>query len=166
MCKAELRRGRLSFDGGGVRPRERGDAGLVRLERLHRERAERVDMPVSGGVDRHRIHAPVARRVHQRIAARHRPGDPLALLLEAGAALHRQRRVASELDAPHRVAEARDWYRLYKTAEGKGENEYGMGGRAIDGAEALRVAVGTHGLWRDWVDGKAKCDFDGEACWK
>ena len=47
-----------------------------------------------------------------------------------------------------------------KTAEGKGENEYGMGGRAIDGDEALRVAVGTHGLWRDWVDGKAKCDFD------
>ena len=70
-------------------------------------------------------------------------------------------------DVPRdRVAEARDWYRLYKTAEGKGENEYGMGGRAIDGDEALRVAVGTHGLWRDWVDGKAKCDFDGEACWK
>ena len=67
---------------------------------------------------------------------------------------------------PYRVAEARDWYRLYKTAEGKGENEYGMGGRAIDGAEALRVAVGTHDLLRDWVDGKAKCDFDGEACWK
>ena len=44
--------------------------------------------------------------------------------------------------------------------------QYGMGGRAIDGDEALRVAVGTHGLWRDWVDGKAKCDFDGEACWK
>ena len=70
-------------------------------------------------------------------------------------------------DVPRdRVAEARDWYRLYKTAEGKGENEYGMGGRAIDGDEALRVAVGTHRLWRDWVDGKAKCDFDGEACWK
>ena len=48
-------------------------------------------------------------------------------------------------DVPRdRVAEARDWYRLYKTAEGKGENEYGMGGRAIDGDEALRVAVGTH----------------------
>ena len=44
-----------------------------------------------------------------------------------------------------RVAEARDWYRLYKTAEGKGENEYGMGGRAIDGevSAGRRAAQGA-----------------------
>jgi len=64
-----------------------------------------------------------------------------------------------------RVAEAREWYRLYKTAEGKGENAYGLGGRALDAAEALPVAVGTHGLWRDWVEGRAECSFDGEKCW-
>ena len=27
-----------------------------------------------------------------------------------------------------RVSEVREWYRMYKTAEGKGENKYGLGG--------------------------------------
>ena len=29
-----------------------------------------------------------------------------------------------------RVSEVREWYRMYKTAEGKGENTYGLDGAA------------------------------------
>lgn len=37
-----------------------------------------------------------------------------------------------------RVDEVREWYRMYKTAEGKGVNEYGLDGKAVNAAHARR----------------------------
>jgi len=64
-----------------------------------------------------------------------------------------------------RVNEVREWYRLYKTAEGKGENEYGLDGRAVDAQHALSVAVGTHAYWKKAREGSASCEFKKQACW-
>jgi len=65
-----------------------------------------------------------------------------------------------------RVNAVRDWFRLYKTAEGKPENEYGLGGRAVDREHAMRVAHQTHAHWRHFVDGQKPCDFDKNGpCW-
>jgi len=64
-----------------------------------------------------------------------------------------------------RVNEVREWYRMYKTAEGKGENEYGLGGRAVDAKHALSVAVGTHEHWKTARKGGASCEFKKKACW-
>ena len=55
-----------------------------------------------------------------------------------------------------RVNEVREWYRMYKTAEGKGENEYGLDGRAVDAAHALRVAQHTHTFWAQMMAKAAK----------
>mmetsp|Transcript_9288 Transcript_9288/g.29686 ORF Transcript_9288/g.29686 Transcript_9288/m.29686 type:complete len:277 (-) Transcript_9288:135-965(-) len=63
-----------------------------------------------------------------------------------------------------RLGEVRDWYRMYKTAEGKGENEYGLGGQPIGAAQALDVARQTHALWGS-PTGRAQCTFNGERCW-
>jgi len=64
-----------------------------------------------------------------------------------------------------RVSEVREWFRMYKTAEGKGENKFGLDERAIDAAHALRVAKGTHELWAAARKGATSCKFKKEACW-
>lgn len=65
---------------------------------------------------------------------------------------------------PKRLEEVREWYRMYKTAEGKGENEYGLGGEAIDAAAAMAVARGTHKFWKA-PEGRTQCEFKGQTCW-
>lgn len=42
----------------------------------------------------------------------------------------------------------REWFRMYKTAEGKGENKFGLREQAMDAAFAMRVAEHTHETWR------------------
>jgi len=64
-----------------------------------------------------------------------------------------------------RVNEVREWYRNYKTAEGKGLNNYGLDGRAVDAAHALRVAKHTNTLWSRAHKGKSRCSFKKQACW-
>lgn len=64
-----------------------------------------------------------------------------------------------------RVDEVREWFRLYKTAEGKPENNYAFDGRAVGAAHAMRVAQRTHDYWRALVDEKAECLFESSACW-
>ena len=71
-----------------------------------------------------------------------------------------------------RVSEVREWYRMYKTAEGKGENTYGLDGRAVDAAHALRTAEHTHTFWANMMAKAAKgkpgggCAFGKHgACW-
>lgn len=54
-------------------------------------------------------------------------------------------------------------YRMYKTAEGKGENKYGLDERAVDAAHALRVAQHTHKFWADMM-GKAEGGTRGGGC--
>ena len=48
----------------------------------------------------------------------------------------------------NRVDELREWFRLYKTAEGKGENKFGLGEKAMGAEFALKVARHTHDTWR------------------
>lgn len=48
---------------------------------------------------------------------------------------------------PGKVDEVRQWFRLYKTAEGKGENEYGYDGEAKDKDFALKVIDETYESW-------------------
>lgn len=66
--------------------------------------------------------------VRQVIVAR--PEHPLALT---------QGIVDLQLLAPHVVNEIREWFRTYKTFEGKGLNEFGFGGRCLTSAEAAEV---------------------------
>lgn len=53
-----------------------------------------------------------------------------------------------ELVMPGKIDAVRDWFRLYKTAEGKGENEYGYGGEAKDVQFAMSIIDETHGSWK------------------
>lgn len=56
-----------------------------------------------------------------------------------------------------RVDEIRNWFKMYKTAEGKPENVYALDGKAVDPEHALRVAKRTHQHWKDFVNGETKC---------
>lgn len=62
-----------------------------------------------------------------------------------------------------RVSEVREWFRLYKTAEGKGENKYGLDERAVNAAHAMRAATRNHEAWKA-MRGR-KCEFKKEKCW-
>lgn len=42
----------------------------------------------------------------------------------------------------------RDWFRLYKTAEGKGENRYGYNGQYLDRNKAIQVIKECHEAWK------------------
>lgn len=59
---------------------------------------------------------------------------------------------------PGRVDDVREWFRLYKTAEGKGENEYGYGGEAKGLEFALNVVDVAHQSWADLRSGKISND--------
>jgi len=50
---------------------------------------------------------------------------------------------------PNRIDEVREWYRVYKLAEGKAENEYAYEGRALNAEEAYRIVDLTHRQWRE-----------------
>ena len=65
-----------------------------------------------------------------------------------------------------RVSEVREWYRMYKTAEGKGENTFALGGAAVGAAKAREIATHTHARWRALaLERTAACEFDGAPCW-
>lgn len=55
---------------------------------------------------------------------------------------------------PGKVDEVREWFRMYKTAEGKGENEYAYDGKAMDRDFSLNVIAETHKSWIDLRSGK------------
>jgi inorganic pyrophosphatase len=64
------------------------------------------------------------------------------------------------------LGEIRQWFKMYKTAEGKSENVFALDGKAVDADHALRVAQRTHKHWRDFVDGNSRCftNCDGRHC--
>ena len=64
-----------------------------------------------------------------------------------------------------RVDEVREWYRVYKTAEGKGYNKYGLDGRAVSAKHALATAKVTHEHWAAAKKGESPCDFKKKKCW-
>jgi len=61
-------------------------------------------------------------------------------------------------DVPEdRMGEIRNWFKLYKRAEGKPENVFSLDGRAVDPDHALRVARRTHQHWKNLVNGRSVC---------
>lgn len=61
---------------------------------------------------------------------------------------------------PGKVAEVREWFRMYKTAEGKGENEYAYGGEAKGAEFAMNIILETHDSWAGLKDGTIKNEDD------
>lgn len=59
---------------------------------------------------------------------------------------------------PGKVSAIREWFRLYKTAEGKGENEYAYGGEAKGAQFATDVVVDTHESYSGLKNGSIKSD--------
>ena len=71
-------------------------------------------------------------------------------------------------DVPtERVDELREWFRVYKTAEGKPENDYGLSGVAVNASVALWVAEMTHEHWLALLDQSTTsfCVFEKQPCW-
>jgi inorganic pyrophosphatase len=54
---------------------------------------------------------------------------------------------------PGLVGRLREWFRVYKVAEGKPPNRFGLGGRAVDAAHARRVVFQTHAQWHSLIVG-------------
>lgn len=48
---------------------------------------------------------------------------------------------------PGKLDDIRDWYRLYKTADGKGENEYAFEGKFFGRKKALEIINDAHKSW-------------------
>lgn len=55
------------------------------------------------------------------------------------------------------MGEIRNWFKIYKRAEGKPDNIFSLDGRAVDSEHALRVAKRTHQHWQDLVNGHSAC---------
>lgn len=83
-----------------------------------------------------------------------------------------------------KVDKLREWFRNYKTAEGKGLNTFGLDEKAVDRKYAEKVVLETHEAWKKLVkneqsstracpparkmkeDGMGcSCMFDDEPCW-
>ena len=71
-------------------------------------------------------------------------------------------------DVPKAKVDAlREWFRMYKTAEGKGQNKFGLGERAMPRDYAQAVIQETHEAWKKLVaPGKPNtCSFKDAPCW-
>jgi len=77
--------------------------------------------------------------------------------------------LATELNDVHDVEERcpgiisgiREWFRWYKTPDGKPLNAFGFNGEALDREKALEVLEETHDAWKSLVNGK----FDAKQLW-
>lgn len=58
-----------------------------------------------------------------------------------------------EKHLPGTVDAIREWFKMYKTADGKPENSFGFGGEAKDKKFALEVIDETHTSWKDLLSG-------------
>jgi inorganic pyrophosphatase len=61
---------------------------------------------------------------------------------------------------PGKVDSIREWFRMYKTAEGKGENSYAFDGKAMDAAYTMKVIADTHQSWAALRSGAIANDDD------
>lgn len=57
---------------------------------------------------------------------------------------------------PGKIGAIREWFKMYKTAEGKGENEYAYNGEAKGAQFATDVVFETHESYSDLKNGKIK----------
>lgn len=55
---------------------------------------------------------------------------------------------------PKCVDEIREWFKMYKTADGKPENTFAFEGRAMDRDFATKVVEETHHSWKELRAGK------------
>jgi inorganic pyrophosphatase len=62
---------------------------------------------------------------------------------------------------PGKVSAIREWFRMYKTAEGKGENEYAYNGEAMNARFAEKVVAENHESWSQLRRG----DIDNDELW-
>jgi len=56
--------------------------------------------------------------------------------------------------SPGVVSGIREWFRWYKTPDGKPLNAFGYGEQALDKRHALEVIAETHTAWKDLRQGK------------
>lgn len=61
---------------------------------------------------------------------------------------------------PGVLHDVREWFRLYKTAEGKAENKYAFQGEAKDRQYAMRIVEEMHESWRKLRSGERVNDED------
>ncbi len=59
----------------------------------------------------------------------------------------------------------REWFRWYKTPDGKPLNAFGYQEAALPRHVALEVIEETHGYWRDLVSGKTSTKTEGGVLW-
>lgn len=59
---------------------------------------------------------------------------------------------------PGTVDSIREWFRLYKTAEGKGENGYGYNGAVLSADVASKIVAETHESWAQLRNGTIEND--------
>lgn len=59
-----------------------------------------------------------------------------------------------EAHYPGIVDNVREWFRVYKTAEGKGLNEYAFDGKALDRDFAMQVIANTNSSWAKLCSGE------------
>jgi len=58
-----------------------------------------------------------------------------------------------------KLEDVREWFRVYKTYEGKGENEFAFGGQFLSRDKAIEVIHAQHHMWRALV-GRARTADD------
>lgn len=61
---------------------------------------------------------------------------------------------------PGKVDSIREWFRMYKTAEGKGENSYAFDGKAMDVEYTMKVVEDTHASWAGLRSGEIANEDD------
>lgn len=61
-----------------------------------------------------------------------------------------------ERTRPGQVDAIREWYRVYKVAEGKQPNTYAFGGKALGWRPAMGVLEDSHASWKDLVSKRGK----------
>lgn len=59
-----------------------------------------------------------------------------------------------EKELPHTISGIREWFRWYKTPDGKPLNTFGYDGKVLDQDETIHVIEETHQYWKDLVSGK------------
>ena len=83
--------------------------------------------------------------------------DPLAAKLSDISDLQRL--------APEVVTGIREWFRWYKTPDGKPLNVFGFKEEALPRHVAVEVIEETHGYWRDLVEGRTSPVTPGGTLW-
>jgi len=59
-----------------------------------------------------------------------------------------------EIHLPRKMATIRDWFRMYKTTDGKPENKFAFDGEFRDAEYANQIVQETHQRWQELVSGK------------